>query len=84
MNHTAKYVVDGTAVKISVDTIHDQNILVHAKQSIYVGTTSSVSSTTGFLMDNGDKIEFSIDGDMELWAISATTSSDVYVFRKIT
>lgn len=84
MNYTAKYTINATATKISVDTIHDQNILVHAKQSIYIGTTSSVSSTTGFLMDNGDKIEFSIDGDMELWAISATTSSDVYVFLKIT
>jgi hypothetical protein len=84
MAASAQFILNGTPQKICSTSIHDQSIKIHAHQACYVGSTSAVSTSTGFLMDNGDKTDFLIDGGAELWAISSGSSSTISIFVNIT
>ena len=76
---TNKINVGTTAVKlIDVDNV-SRDIRLHGKGSIYIGA-GSVTTTSGFLLDNGDKLDIRMAEGEQLWGISASATSDIYVF----
>ena len=75
---SAQYAVDGTALKLAESNGMPLEVHLHcASGSIYVGN-SSVTTLTGFRMDNGDKAVFTVPDGSALYAISASGSQTVY------
>jgi len=74
---TAQVAVTTTRVKlIDVDNV-TRHIRMHCESgTVYIGN-STVSSSTGLKMDNNDKITLDIQEGEELWAITATGSTNV-------
>jgi len=62
---------------VSVDNV-SRSVLLHAKQALHIGN-SAVTSSNGFLMDNGDKVRLTLNEGEDLWAITATGSGTLYV-----
>jgi len=57
----------------------DQVINIHNLNStVYLGD-SSVSTSTGFRMDNGDKLQIPLADNEALYGVTATGTSTVYV-----
>jgi hypothetical protein len=62
---------------VSVDNV-SRDVLLHAKQALHIGN-SGLTSSNGFLMDNDDKIRLTLNEGEDLWAITATGTSSLYV-----
>ena len=62
---------------ISVDNVQ-RDVLLHAKHAIYVGN-SGVTSSNGYLLDNGDEIRLSLTEGEDLWAVSGSGSGTLHV-----
>jgi len=62
---------------ISVDNVQ-RDVLLHAKHEVYVGN-SGVTSSNGYLMDNGEEIRLSLTEGEDLWAVSGTGSGTLHV-----
>ena len=62
---------------ISVDNVQ-RDVLLHAKHAIYVGN-SAVTSSNGYLLDNGDEIRLSLTEGEDLWAVSGSGSGTLHV-----
>ena len=62
---------------VSVDNV-SRDVLLHAKQALHIGN-SGLTSSNGFLMDNDDKIRLTLNEGEDLWAITATGTSTLYV-----
>jgi hypothetical protein len=56
------------------------NIWVHAGGTIYFGGDNTVSSSTGFRLDNNDKYSTIIPEGNEVWAVTNSGSQTLYVF----
>ena len=80
---SAQFTITTTAQKIVPSSIHDQTIKIHTTQIVYLGSSASVSTTNGYRMDVGDKAEFQLDGETELWAITNSGSGLIYTFTFI-
>ena len=78
-----QYTVDGTTVKLSSTNGSPLNVRIHTTQKIFIGNSSAVSSSTGFLMDTGDNLEFLVADNTEIWAISNGATASVYVLESI-
>jgi hypothetical protein len=74
---TTQVAVTTTRVKlIDVDNV-TRHVRMHCESgTVYIGN-SAVSSSTGLKMDNNDKITLDIQEGEELWAITATGSTNV-------
>jgi hypothetical protein len=62
---------------VSVDNVQ-RDVLLHAKHDIYIGN-SGVTSTNGYLMDNGDEVRMSLTEGEDLWAVSGTSSGTLHI-----
>jgi hypothetical protein len=62
---------------VSVDNVQ-RDVLLHAKHDIYIGN-SGVTSTNGYLMDNGDELRMSLTEGEDLWAVSGTSSGTLHI-----
>jgi hypothetical protein len=75
---TSQKTVTSTSQSIvSVDNVQ-RDVLLHAKHEIYIGN-SGVTSTNGYLMDNGDEIRLSLTEGEDLWAVSGTSSGTLHI-----
>ena len=80
---SAQFSIDGTAVKLAESNGVPIEVHVHsASGSIYLGD-STVTTSTGYRLDNGDKAVFTIADHTALYAISASGSQTVYVLKAI-
>lgn len=80
---SAQFIVDGTAVKLAESNGSPIEVHVHsASGSIYLGD-STVTTSTGYRIDNGDKALFMLADHTALYAISAAGNQTVYVLRTI-
>ena len=52
---------------VSVDNVQ-RDVLLHAKHAIYVGN-SGVTSSNGYLLDNGDEIRLTLTEAEDLWLL---------------
>ncbi len=62
---------------ISVDNV-TRDVLLHAKHEIYIGN-SGVTSTSGYIMDNGDVLRMSLVDGEDLWAVTSGGSGTLHV-----
>jgi len=75
---SSKVTVTTTAQVIaSIDNV-TQYVHLHTKGATYIGN-SGVTTSTGFLLDNGDKLVITIPQGCELNVVAATGSHDLYV-----
>ena len=80
---SAKLAVDGTAVKVAEANGMPLEVHLHsASGAVYLGN-ASVTSTTGYKFDNGDKDTFTVPDGSALYAISASGTQDLYVLTAI-
>jgi len=64
-------------VVVNLDDV-TQYVSLHSKGAIYIGSVG-VTSSTGFLIDNGDKLSITVPAACSLYAITATGNADLYV-----
>jgi hypothetical protein len=62
---------------ISVDNVQ-RDVLLHAKHEVYIGN-SGVTSSNGYLMDNGDELRLSLTEGEDLWCVSGSGTGTLYV-----
>ena len=64
-------------VIVSVDNVN-RDVLLHAKHAIYVGN-SGVTSSNGYLMDNGDEVRLSLTEGEDLYAVTASGTGTLHI-----
>ena len=75
---SSKVTVTTTAQTIvSLDNV-TQYVHLHSKGATYIGNTG-VTSSTGFLLDNDDKLVITVPQGCVLNAVASTGSHDLYV-----
>ena len=75
---SSQVTVTGTSQSIiSVDNV-TRDVLLHAKHEIFIGN-SGVTSTNGYVMDNGDEVRLSLVDGEDLWAVTAGGSGTLHV-----
>ncbi len=62
---------------VAVDNVQ-RDVLLHAKHAVYVGN-SGVTSSNGYLLDNGDEIRLSLTEGEDLWAVSGEGTGTLHV-----
>ena len=62
---------------ISVDNVQ-RDVLLHAKQALYVGN-SGVTSSNGYLLDNGDEVRLSLTEGEDLWEVTGTSTGTLHI-----
>ena len=75
---TSQVTVTSTSQSIvSVDNVQ-RDVLLHAKQAILIGN-SGVTTSNGYLMDNGDEVRLSLTEGEDLWAVAVSSSGTLHV-----
>ena len=75
---TSQVTVTGTSQSIiSVDNV-TRDVLLHAKHEVFIGD-SGVTSTNGYILDNGDQIRLSLVDGEDLWAVTTGGSGTLHV-----
>jgi hypothetical protein len=72
--------VGSTPVMVGKCTTEQMLVWVHCTGSMYFGTDNTVSSSTGFRLDNGDKYSTTVCYGDEIWAVSSTGTPILYTF----
>lgn len=62
---------------VNVDDV-TQNVYLHSKGATYVGG-AGVTSTSGYLVDNGDKLTLTVPVGSVLQAVTNAATHDLYV-----
>lgn len=77
---TNNYTVNATATLIASDSPSGVRVRVHNTDQgnpVYVGSSSSVSTVTGFRVDAKQAFDVLLNPSEQLWAICATAQSAV-------
>lgn len=75
---TSQVTVTGTRQSIiSVDNV-SRDVLLHAKHEVFIGN-SGVTSSNGYVMDNGDEVRLSLQEGEDLWAGTSGGSGTLHV-----
>ena len=62
---------------VSVDNVQ-RDVLLHAKHEVFIGN-SGVTSSNGYILDNGDMLRLSLQEGEDLWAVSGANSGTLHV-----
>lgn len=62
---------------ISVDNV-ERDVLLHAKHEVYIGN-SGVTSSNGYVLDNGDEVRLSLADGEDLWAVSGAGLGTLHI-----
>lgn len=62
---------------ISVDNV-ERDVLLHAKHEVYIGN-SGVTSSNGYILDNGDQVRLSLADGEDLWAVTGAGSGTLHI-----
>ena len=75
---TSQVTVTGTSQSIvSVDNVQ-RDVLLHAKHEVFIGN-SGVTSSNGYVMDNGDEVRLSLQEGEDLWVVTSGGSGTLHV-----
>jgi hypothetical protein len=75
---TSQVTVTGTSQSIiSVDNV-SRDVLLHAKHEVFIGN-SGVTSSNGYIMDNGDEVRLSLQEGEDLWVVTSGGSGTLHV-----
>jgi len=78
---SAQYTAGTTAVKIADQAGSTRKLSIHAETTAVFLGDRNVTATTGYKMDANDKITFDLAGSAELWAITASSTSPIYILK---
>jgi hypothetical protein len=83
MATSAQVTVTTTAAVIVPASPFDQTVLLHSGSgAVYVGD-STVTSSTGFRLDNGDKIVLPVGDHEALYAITSSGTAILYIYINV-
>ena len=72
--------ITSTAQKLIAPDNVRQDVQIHAKHKFYLGGSVGVTTTNGFLVDNGDEFRATLFEGDELWGITdADTTGTIYL-----
>ena len=75
---SSQVTVTGTKQSIiGVDNV-TRDVLLHAKHEVFIGN-SGVTSTNGYILDNGDQIRLSLMDGEDLWAVTSGGSGTLHI-----
>ena len=75
---TSQVTVTSTSQSIiSVDNV-TRDVILHAKHEVFLGN-SGVTSSNGYIMDNGDVLRLSLMDGEDLWAVTAGGTGTLHV-----
>jgi hypothetical protein len=83
---TSQYTIGTSSVKLTPTPLTDRSgISIKATttstNAIYIGNSSSVTSSTGFPLFNGDTLQMDLTGAQTIYAISSIPSQTLYVLE---
>ena len=64
-------------VIVSTDNV-SREVLLHAKHEIYIGN-SGVTSSNGYILDNGDELRMSLQEGEDLYAVTGAGTGTLHV-----
>jgi hypothetical protein len=82
MTTTAQISVTSTATQLVPAASQYQEIHIHTTSILYVGD-STVTSSTGLRLDNGDKLTFTVSPNQALYGIVSSGTQTVYILATI-
>jgi len=62
---------------VSVDNVR-RDVLLHAKHDIYIGN-SGVTSSNGYLLDNGDEVRLELQEGENLFAVTGNSTGTLHI-----
>jgi hypothetical protein len=68
-----------TTTSQAIVTVDDvtQHVYLHAKHEVFLGN-EGVTSSNGYIMDNGDTVNLVLNAGEVLWAVAASGSGTLY------
>ncbi len=79
---TSQYTIGTSAVQVTVTPLTGRkSISLKSAGIIYVGNSSGVTTSTGFLINTGEAISMDLDGSHVIYAISSTTGQKLYALE---
>jgi hypothetical protein len=83
---TSQYSVGATPVQITPTPLADRSsislrVTTIAGNAIFIGTSASVSITTGYPLYNGDTIQMDLSPTNSIWAISGASGQTMYALE---
>jgi len=82
MPQTSQVTVTTTPTLLVTANRADQMVYLHAKHTIYVGGPG-VTTSTGYLMDNGDKLSMMLSDNESLYGVASNNSGVMQVMVTI-
>ena len=80
---TSQVTVTTTPVLLVAADPHDQTVSLHAACGACFIGNASVTSTTGFKLDNQDKVTLPLGAYEALYAVTASGTDTVYVYSEV-
>lgn len=80
---TSQVTVTTTATLLVAADPHDQTVSLHAASGACFIGNAGVTSTTGFKLDNQDKVTLPLGAYEALYGITASGSDTVYVYSEV-
>ena len=62
---------------VSVDNV-SRDVLLHAKHQVFIGN-SGVTTSNGYLMDNGDEVRLTLMEGEDLWVVTDSGTGTLHV-----
>ena len=75
MPTSGQYTISTTPVLLAKTNGSPMEIHLHCAQGAVYIDGSTVTTTTGFKLDNGQSIDITLTTNEELWAVAATSST---------
>lgn len=80
---TAQVTIGTTPTLLVAADPHDQTVIIHAgNDNICIGN-ASVTTSTGYRMDNKDKVTFPLGAYEALYGVCATGTVTAYVYSEV-
>jgi hypothetical protein len=76
---TQQFVVQTSPTQMIISDNVRRDVLLHAKHACFIGG-EGVTTTNGFLLDNGDEFRLTLFEGEVLWAVAASSTGIVYSF----
>lgn len=84
---TSQYIVGTSAIQLTVTPLSTRSSMSIKAQTtsnldiIYVGNSSSVTTSTGYPLFNGDSLQLDLTPSHQVWVIGTTSGQLVYVLE---
>ena len=83
---TSQYTVGTSAVQVTVTPLTNRSSVslkttTTSNSIVYVGNSSSVTTTTGYALFNGDSLQLDLTPTSQVWVISNNPGQIVYVLE---